>query len=160
MEEGIYQKYDTNCYNLMVDLGNASKAIVHNIENMYTMFSGFSEVLENIIKQVPSNTIPTSFQSLLSKVMKCNFQITSLMTTIPKIYQNLSDNLDNRNVWEEKLSSVERIKNQQLQEMYNIQLYRSLALFVNDYSTWLTTLNNTSDAIEDKKFVQLSEHVC
>ncbi|BFU21479.1 RhoGAP domain containing protein [Entamoeba histolytica HM-1:IMSS-B] len=127
-----YQKYDFNLYNKTIELAQKASQVGNVIQTIQGAMGEFEKIIESIISSFPQNDAPASFSSLLNLTMNFQVNLKTELGLVAENYRKLSDKLKGPWDWKEKFSTYERIKKQQIQEIFNIQTYRCFINFLID----------------------------
>ena len=129
----LYQ-YQTNLFTQMADLSLKAKQISQELEKLQFTITEFEKSIYKTLEQFPENDLSNSFVSLLKKNLDIQTVAKTHLSCVTTSYKSFSEKLKGRWDWTEVMSETDKLKKQQMKEIFNIHSYRCFAKLLNDMS--------------------------
>ena len=132
IEESPYSKYNLNLYETMIELAIKANNITETLQTVQQSINDFDKIVENVIIKYPENENIFSFQELLKSTINMNQQIKSQLQLLSENYRNIGKNLKEPWEWKEKLCETDKLRKQQMKEIFDIHCYRQITKYIED----------------------------
>ncbi|ELP93365.1 hypothetical protein EIN_057700 [Entamoeba invadens IP1] len=152
--------YDYTVYPKMVELASKASQVGNTLKLLENTLKTFEDSLESIMEHVNPNGNPTSLENIVRINLFVQSNVKTQLSMLQAIYRNFSEKLKQPWDWEEEFSTNEVVKKQQLQEIFNIQMYRCLTSFLIDLKGFKPPM--PSDLLDDTKMkpiINISERL-